>query len=69
MMFYVDITKTLPICSENPIRREQFGILYQKQSLQCQVWIGELLLYTAQSTQLNLLLVEAVLLVLVETGS
>ena len=60
MMFYVDITKTLQICSESLIHQGQFGIQYQKQNLQCQVLIGELLLLIARSNQLNLLLAEAV---------
>jgi hypothetical protein len=67
MFFHVDITKTLQICSGSLIHQGQFGILYQKQNLQCQVWPGELLLLIVQSNQLNLLLAEAVWLVLVET--
>ena len=60
MMFYVDITKTLQICSESLIHQGQFGNQYQKQNLQCLVLIGKLLLLIAQSNQLNLLLAEAV---------
>ena len=67
MFFHVDITKTLQICSESQIHQGRFGIQCQKQNLQCQVLIEELLLLIAQSNQLNLLLAEAVWLVLVET--